>query len=99
MGSVKISPSETLISGQWVSREGRVIGDESCQRIYELTKTHLKELGRDSTGWEALYRDPDDGRFWELTYPQGHLQGGGPPQLRCLTRDEAEHKYGNIASV
>ena len=74
-------------------RDGRVVADETCQRINELTTSHLKELGRDSSGWDVLYRDPDDGRLWELTYPQSELQGGGPPQLRCLTTDEAKKKY------
>ena len=95
---MNIADSETLLTGQWVSREGHVVGDETCQRIDKLISTHLKELGRDSSGWEALYRDPDDGRLWELTYPQGHLQGGGPPQLRCLALDEAKKKYGAVAA-
>lgn len=94
---MKIQPTETQLTGKWLSRDGRVVADETCQRIDDLVKSHLKELGRDSSGWHALYRDPDDGRLWELMYPQGHLQGGGPPQLRCLTLDEAKKKYGAVA--
>ncbi len=58
-----------------------------------LIRTHLRELGKDSSGWEALYRDPDDGRLWELTYPKSELHGGGPPQLRSLAPDEARKNY------
>jgi hypothetical protein len=38
--------------------------------------------------------DPDDGRYWERTYPQSEKHGGGPPQLKCLTFQEASKKYG-----
>ena len=92
----KILPNETEITGNWVTAEGRVVEDAACQRIAELVRTCLLELGRDSSGWDALYRDPSDGRLWELIYPQSHLQGGGPPQLLCLSIDEARHKYGSI---
>jgi hypothetical protein len=94
----KINSTETLLTGKWIWQGDRIVGDETCNRIYDLIKNHLKEEGRDASGWEALYRDPDDGRLWELTYPQGELQGGGPPQLRHLTVDEAKSKYGDIAT-
>ena len=91
---MKIQPTEFQLIGKWLLRDGYVVADETCQRISELVASHFKELGRDSSGWEALYRDPDEGRLWELTYPQGELQGGGPQQLRCLSLDEARGKYG-----
>jgi hypothetical protein len=59
------------------------------------SRTHEIILGRGwarHNGWNALYRDPNDCRYWELTYPEGELHGGGPPQLRCLTADEARQK-------
>lgn len=87
---------ETLISGRWIRSLGRNVPDETCQRITELTRLHLVELGRDPSGWDALYRDPDDGRYWELIYPQSELHGGGPPQLRCLSLSEATTKYGDV---
>ncbi len=93
---MKIAPSETLLTGQWLKSEGRIIADETCERIDELIRSHLTELGLDSGGWDALYRDPDDGRLWERTYPQSELHGGGPPQLRCLFPDQARRKYGSI---
>jgi len=42
----------------------------------------------------TLYRDPDDGRYWERTYPQSELHGGGPPELRVLATEDARQKYG-----
>ena len=89
-----IKPSETVLTGQWILQGGRPVADDVCKRILALTSSHLVEVGRDASGWNALYRDPNDGRYWELIYPQSELQGGGPPQLRCLTADEARQKYG-----
>jgi hypothetical protein len=96
---MKIQPNEFQLTGKWLSRDGRVVADETCARINELIHSHLKQLGRDASGWNVLYRDPEDGRFWELTYPQSDLHGGGPPQLQCLALDEAKTRYGNAISV
>ena len=93
---MKIEPTETQITGKWLSRDRRTTADEACERIDELVRSHLRQLGRDTSGWDVLYRNPDDGRLWELTYPQSEMHGGGSPQLRCLTLDEARGKYGDI---
>jgi hypothetical protein len=93
---MKIDPSETVLAGNWVDDHGRVIADQTCERINALIQTHLEELGRNPSGWDALYRDPDNGRLWELAYPQSELHGGGPPRLRALTIDEAKQKYGDV---
>lgn len=95
---MKIQPTEIQLAGKWLSRDGRVVADETCERINKLIRSHLNQLGRDASGWNVLYRDPEDGRLWELTYPQSDLHGGGPPQLRCLTLDEAKTKYGSAVS-
>ena len=44
-------------------------------------------------GWEVLYPEPRDGRFWELIYPHSQMQGGGPPRLHLLSSKEARAKY------
>ncbi len=88
-----IDASETLLAGQWKLHGERLVADEACERIFALLKSHLREIGREESGWNVLYRDPDDGRYWELLYPQGALHGGGPPQLRCIPAHEAEQKY------
>lgn len=91
---IEINPSETLLTGKWLLQGGHPVADDVCKRILALTKTHLTQIGRDASGWDTLYRDPNDRRYWELVYPQSELQGGGPPQLKCLTEDEAKQKYG-----
>lgn len=95
---MKIQNDEILLTGRWAEFDGKVAGDETCKRINDLVAYHLVELGRDQSGWDALYKDPDDGRLWELVYPESEMHGGGPPQLRCLTFEEARKKYGPIVN-
>lgn len=89
----ELDPSETILTGQSILQGGHVVADDVSKRIYGLTNSYLVRLGQDASGWNVLYRDPNDGRYWELTYPQGGLHGGGPPLLRFLTADEARHRY------
>jgi len=74
---------------------GKVRADETCDRIQWLTTHHLRKVATSKQwgDWETLFEDPDDGRFWERTYPQGEMQGGGPPRLSLLGREKAQAKY------
>jgi hypothetical protein len=67
---------------------------DDSQRIFELVKSDLVEVKSDASGWDILYRDKHDMRYWEFIYPQSYMHGGGPPQLRNLTSEEACNKYG-----
>jgi Immunity protein 27 len=90
-----INPSETILTGQWILQSGRPFADDVCKQILTLTSSHLVEVDLDASGWDALYRDPNEGRYWERPFPQSELHGGGPPQLRCLTAEEVRQKYGS----
>lgn len=94
---MKLLPTETCLTGKWLSKDGHVVADETCARIEELTRTSLQGLGRDASGWDALFVDTADGRLWELIYPESGQHGGGAPELRYLTVEQAKEKYGNIA--
>jgi len=65
-----------------------------CDRIELLVSQHLTKVA--GGGWETLYQDPDDGRYWELTYPQGEMHGGGPPRLTYLPHELAQAKYVDV---
>jgi hypothetical protein len=91
---MNLKPSETVLTGRWILQGDRPVEDEICKRIFALTKSYLVEVARDASGWSALYRDPADGRYWELTYPQSELHGGGPPELTVLSNEEVGRKYG-----
>lgn len=89
-----IDPHETLIRGEWQVVEGRMVADSAVSRIRALIDTELEKIGSTSGGWETLYRDRRDGRFWELVYLQSDLHGGGPASLRFIDTVAAAHKYG-----
>ena len=69
-------------------------GDSAtASRIAWLTATALTRIAQSADGWDTLYRDPADGRYWEHTYPQSELHGGGPPRLACVALDAVRSKY------
>ena len=86
-------PHETLLEGKLFEFKGNILGNAVCDRIQHLITSHLMKIGYTSSGWEALYKDPGDGRYWELVFLQGELHGGGPPTLRLLSDIEAKTKY------
>ena len=67
--------------------------DSVCDRVEWLVKFRLQRVAADPSGWNTLYRDPRDGRLWELTYPRSEMHGGGPPTLTLVAKDEARHRY------
>jgi hypothetical protein len=90
-----IGAHETRIVGRWEERNGALVPDDTCRRIDEiLASGQLTEVARAEDGWSILYRDVRDGRYWELTYPQSELPGGGPPALINLSEEEARNHFG-----
>jgi Immunity protein 27 len=94
---MRLRPEETDLLGKWEVVGGNVIADTTSQRIRVLTTRYLEKVA--GGGWETLYRDPDDGRYWELTYPHGEMHGGGPPRLTYLSHEQAKAKYGNAINL
>jgi hypothetical protein len=47
-----------------------------------------------SGAWETPFQDPNDGRFWERTYPHSEMHGGGPPRLTLMSTEKVRKKYG-----
>lgn len=93
-----LAPEENELIGQWLFSNGAVAADDVCKRIEQLVASALSFVGTDESGWERLYQDPRDYRFWLLSFPQGHLQGGGPPNLRALNSFEVA-KFRGAAST
>ena len=87
-----IKQEEIEIAGNWIIANGYVAKDQTCQRIEMLTRDYLLMVA--DKGWEKLFKDPSDGRLWELTYPKGEMHGGGPPKLAVTSGHEAKQKYG-----
>ena len=94
----ELAPDEVDLRGDWVVQKDRsVVADATDKRIDWLIAEKLERIANDSSGWETLYRDPRDGRLWELTYPRGEMHGGGPRRLHVLSREEAAAKYSHTA--
>jgi hypothetical protein len=92
-----LQPYETELTGNWIVKDTNVEKAEVCNRIEWLITEVLEKIAisKQWGAWETLYRDPGDGRYWECTYPKSGMHGGGPPALKCLSREKAQEKYGN----
>ncbi|NVK73288.1 MAG: hypothetical protein HWE24_07400 [Oceanospirillaceae bacterium] len=71
------------IIGKWTFENGEMIPDDNCRRIEKMLQNELIVLESSKEGWTKLCEDKN-GTLWELTYPESHLHGGGPPKLRRL---------------
>lgn len=74
---------EKEIIGKWILKDGEVQADSNCQTIESMIKNDLKAIDSSEDGWTKRFKEKD-GALWELTYPESHLQGGGPPKLTRL---------------
>ena len=90
---MKLIANENELIGNWVYEEGKVYGDPVTQRIEWLITNQLEKIITDISGWDVIYKDNSDDRFWELTYPSSEMQGGGPPNLICILKEKAKLKY------
>jgi len=90
---MNIQPTATQLAGKWSVHDGQMIADPICDRIDKLIESDLKKVSHDASGWDSLYLDPNDDRLWELIYPLGEMQGGGPPKLSLVSPGEAQRKY------
>jgi Immunity protein 27 len=82
--SMSIRPEETEIRGAWIWADGKMVEDDASRRIRQLIEGELHHIATSEDGWVRLYRDPQDGRVWELSYPQGEMHGGGPMLMRVV---------------
>jgi hypothetical protein len=92
---MNLKPDEIDLVGGWTIDGTRASSDSVERRIKDLVQHHLQKVvvSPDTGGWETLYRDPSDGRFWELTYPQSDMHGGGPMRLTNISAANAAAKY------
>ena len=58
----------------------RAVGD--VKAIDKLLKDKRVEVRKED--WAVLYRHEETGEYWDLTYPQSEMQGGGPRRLRIV---------------
>ena len=67
----------------WEFQDGRIRAVGDAKSINDLLKNKLVEVRKEN--WAILYRHKETGEFWDLTYPQGEIHGGGPRRLRVVS--------------
>ncbi|MFI4882992.1 MAG: Imm27 family immunity protein [Phycisphaerales bacterium JB064] len=67
--------------------------ERAGSRLAYLVNECLVKVADYPPDWTTLYRDPEDGRYWELWYPFAEMQGGGLPALRCVAVAYARDRY------
>lgn len=76
---------EKELIGKWVFKEGKVVADSNCELIESMINNDLTEIEISEDGWTKRYQHLN-GSVWELTYPESHLHGGGPPKLTRIKK-------------
>ena len=71
----------------WAVSGSKVVAEGDAQIISDWLANDLDKVRVNSSGWMVLYRHRDTGQYWELSYPQVEIHGGGPRCLRCLGDD------------
>lgn len=90
---MKLQPNELKLQGNWILENNKIKKDATAKRIEFLKDNYLIKIGIDNSGWNTLYQDPFDSRYWELIYPNSETQGGGLPLLQYITDESAQMKY------
>lgn len=90
---MKINSEEIEICGNWILVDSSIEADNNTKRIEKLISDYLIEISATVDGWEMLFQDPKDSRYWELTYPESEIHGAGAPCLRNISTVEAKNKY------
>ena len=85
-----LKPEETQLIGMWLDLGSKVVGDAVNDRILWLVENRLTLLCKGTDGLSTLYRDPRDGRAWELSFPFS----GGPAALWIISGEDARVRYG-----
>ncbi|MBV8392861.1 MAG: hypothetical protein JOY81_06725 [Alphaproteobacteria bacterium] len=78
-----MSPS-TELNDIWSFEDGRMVARGDVEAINDMLATKLDKIRTDKSGWIVVYRHRTTGQLWELSYPKGEMQGGGPRRLRLL---------------
>lgn len=86
------SARQSLV-GSWIVRDGEVFLDEVALEIERRLRDELIKIASSTDGWSSLLIDDSKNEYWELTYPQSEMHGGGPKTLSPISRGCAGSKY------
>jgi hypothetical protein len=81
----KLQKHEAGIVGGWIYENSKMLADDNTLRIQWLVGHYLLKTSTEDGGWTNNYQDPEDGRYWQHSYPKSYMHGGGPPMLEHVT--------------
>lgn len=74
------------LNDTWEFQNGQMRAVGEAGAIDSLLKDKFVEVRKGN--WAVLYRHKETGEFWDLTYPQGEMHGGGPRRLRVVSNPD-----------
>jgi hypothetical protein len=89
---MNLKSNEIELRGSWKLVDNLMKVDDIHERIESLTSSYLIEIGEDESGWNKLYQDPKDKRYWELSYPESEIHGGGSTFIKEFVFDRSKRK-------
>lgn len=85
--------SKQIITGKWIKEGKNIIKDSNCALIKKKLTNDLIKVAISIDGWDILFKGRNFDLYWELTYPQSELHGGGPARLESFNYNEIKNKY------
>ena len=76
---LELKRHEREIIGHHFLYKGKMVADDQAVRVLRLTNEYLEYITDDETGWNTLYRDPNDGRYWEKSISKANTMAEGQP--------------------
>ncbi len=76
-----------------MGHDSSVVRDNAGLEIERRLHEELRYVGSSDDGWSQLFVDRFDYTYWEMTFPQSDMHGGGPKLLSQVTKDFAHAKY------
>ncbi len=74
-------------------KDDKIVENSNCALIKEKLTNALIQVAISTDGWTTLYKEKNSDVYWELTYPQSEMHGGGPAQLESFNYDKIKNKY------
>ena len=89
-----LKSNELELKGSWIAKDNVIVEDATSKRINFLIQNFLIKITASNSGWDILYLDTQDNRYWELIYNNSEQHGAGAPSLRYISKEQAKKKYG-----
>ena len=61
--------------------------------IEDFVSTKCKKVAVSKSGWDSLYIEKENGCYWNKSYPDGALHGGGQPVLSKIDKTVVKEQF------